>query len=292
MSTLRDIKRRIRAVNNTRQITKAMKMVAAAKLRKSQTRMLQLRPYAEKMASVLRNIATVSDGEAHPLLVMRPRRIIEVVVITSDRGLCGSFNTNIIKTASNFISKSMTDGFNVSVSCVGKKAVDYFKRRDTALRHSWTGLSGRITYANAQEVAANVIEAYTGGVIDEVFLIYNEFKSVIKQRVSIVRILPIASVEPKDSGEESADAPDTGIYEPSQDEVFRELLPKNIEIQIFRALLESQASEEAARMTAMGNATQNANEMIGRLTLQYNKARQASITKELMDIVGGVEALK
>lgn len=288
MPTLRDIKRRIRAVNNTRQITKAMKMVAAAKLRKSQARMLELRPYAEKMAAVLRDIAVVSEGEVHPLLIVRPRKTVEVVTIASDRGLCGSFNTNILKAASTFISETRTDGFNVSISCVGKKASDYFKKRGIPLRQAWTGFSGRIAYSNAQEVASNITEAYIGEIIDEVFLIYNEFRSVLRQKVSIVRLLPLSSME---SGKE-AGAADTGLYEPSQEEVFERLLPKNVEIQIFRALLESQASEEAARMTAMGNATQNANDMIAKLTLQYNKARQNTITKELMDIVGGVEALK
>lgn len=288
MPTLRDIKRRIRAVNNTRQITKAMKMVAAAKLRKSQARMLELRPYAEKMAVVLRDIAVVSEGEVHPLLIVRPRKTVEVVTIASDRGLCGSFNTNILKAASTFISETRTDGFNVSISCVGKKASDYFKKRDITLRQAWTGFSGRIAYSNAQEVASNITEAYIGEIIDEVFLIYNEFRSVLRQKVSIVRLLPLSSME---SGKE-AGAADTGLYEPSQEEVFERLLPKNVEIQIFRALLESQASEEAARMTAMGNATQNANDMIAKLTLQYNKARQNTITKELMDIIGGVEALK
>lgn len=291
MPTLRDIKRRIRAVNNTRQITRAMKMVAASKLRKSQTRMLELRPYAEKMAHVLGNIAMVSEGETHPLLVQRPRKTVEVLVITSDRGLCGSFNSNILKAASGFISGSRTDGFNVSISCIGKKAIDYFKIREVPLRQAWTGFSGRIVYSNAQEVASNIIEAYTGEVIDEVFLIYNEFKSVIRQKVTIARILPLASVE--GGTENDAGSPAyTGLYEPSEEEVFERLLPKNIEIQVFRAMLESQASEEAARMTAMDNATKNANEMIDKLTLQYNKARQASITKELMDIIGGVEAMK
>lgn len=288
MPTLRDIKRRIRAVNNTRQITKAMKMVAAAKLRKSQARMLELRPYAEKMAAVLKDIAVVSEGEVHPLLTVRPRKTVEIVTIASDRGLCGSFNTNILKAASTFISETRAESFNVSISCIGKKASDYFKKRDIPLRHAWTGFSGRAAYSNAQEVASNITEAYIGEIIDEVFLIYNEFRSVLRQKVSIVRILPLSSME---SGKE-AGAAATGLYEPSQEEVFERLLPKNVEIQIFRALLESQASEEAARMTAMGNATQNANDMIARLTLQYNKARQNTITKELMDIVGGVEALK
>lgn len=286
MPTLRDIKRRIRAVNNTRQITKAMKMVAASKLRKSQTRMSEMRAYADKMDAVLRDLSMGADAGLHPLLVVRPRKSIEVLVITSDRGLCGAFNSNILKRASYFVSGLGDKGFDVTISSVGKKAADYFKRRNIALRRSWTGFSGRVTYLNAQEVAKDIIENYTNETMDEVFLIYNEFKSVIAQKVAEARLLPLAPSEDK------GDAVLDFIYEPSQGEIFNTLLPKNVEIQIYRALLESQASEEAARMTAMENATKNANEMIDNLTLQYNKARQAAITKELMDIVGGVEALK
>ncbi len=288
MATLRDIKRRIKAVNNTRQITKAMKMVAAAKLRKSQTRMFEMRPYAEKMMAVLRNLAKGSESALHPLLAFRPRKTVEVLVITSDRGLCGAFNSNILKTAARFIANLEKDNFEVVISTIGKKAADYFKRRNIPLRKSWTGLSGRVTYPHAQEVASDIIGNYINEEIDEVVLIYNEFRSVIAQQVSVVRLLPLVSMEEEGGAEPALDF----LYEPSQEEIFNVLLPKNVEIQIYRALLESQASEEAARMTAMENATKNANEMIDNLTLQYNKARQASITKELMDIVGGVEALK
>lgn len=288
MPTLRDIKRRIRAVNNTRQITKAMKMVAAAKLRRSQTRMLEMRPYADKMNAVLRSLARGAESAAHPLLAFRPRKTIEVLVITSDRGLCGAFNSNILKTAQKVIAELRKDNFEVVFSVIGKKAADFCKRRNIPMRGSWTGISGRVTYAHAQEVANDIIENYIGETVDEVVLIYNEFRSVISQQVSVKRLLPLVSPE---AGEDTEPAMDF-LYEPSQEEIFNVLLPKNVEIQIFRALLESQASEEAARMTAMGNATKNADDMVSRLTLQYNKARQASITKELMDIVGGVEALK
>ncbi|MCL4476700.1 MAG: ATP synthase F1 subunit gamma [Nitrospirae bacterium] len=288
MPTLRDIKRRIRAVNNTRQITKAMKMVAAAKLRKSQTRMLEMRPYADKMNAVLRSLARGAESAAHPLLAFRPRKTIEVLVITSDRGLCGAFNSNILKTAQKVVAEMRKDNFEVVFSVIGKKAADFCKRRNMPVRGSWTGLSGRVTYTHAQEVANDIIENYIGETVDEVVLIYNEFKSVISQQVSVKRLLPLVSPETEEESEPAMDF----LYEPSQEEIFNVLLPKNVEIQIFRALLESQASEEAARMTAMGNATKNADDMVGNLTLQYNKARQASITKELMDIVGGVEALK
>jgi F-type H+-transporting ATPase subunit gamma len=288
MPTLRDIKKRIKAVQNTSKITKAMKMVAAAKFRKAQQRMFEMRPYADKMHSVLSSLAVVAEGGQHPLLALRPRKAVEVLVITSDRGLCGAFNTNILKTAARHIAELNKEGFEVSVSSVGRKARDYFKRRNITLRKSWTGISGRISYSNAQEIASDVIENYVNEIVDEVILIYNEFKSVVAQKVVVKRLLPIAAME--EEGESLAVA--IFLYEPSQQEVFSRLLPKNIEIQIFRALLESQASEEAARMSAMENATKAANDMINSLTLQFNKARQASITKELMDIVGGVEALK
>jgi F-type H+-transporting ATPase subunit gamma len=288
MATLRDIKRRIKAVQSTSKITKAMKMVAASKFRKAQQRMFELRPYAERMNVILSGLAGSVEGDMHPLLAVRPRKNVEVFVVTSDRGLCGAFNTNILKAASKHIADLRTEGFNVTVSAVGRKAKDYFKRRNVVLRNSWTGISGKISYSNAQEIAVDVIESYTNETVDEVIIVYNEFKSVVAQKVVIARLLPLAPIASAE-----ADLPVFNfIYEPSIEEIFGKLVPKNVEIQIYRALLESQASEEAARMSAMENATKSANEMISRLSLQYNKARQASITKELMDIVGGVEALK
>jgi F-type H+-transporting ATPase subunit gamma len=288
MATLRDIKRRIKAVQSTSKITKAMKMVAAAKFRKAQQRMFELRPYAERMSGVLSRMAADLAAETHPLLAVRPRKNVEVLVITSDRGLCGAFNTNIQKAAHQHIADLRAEGFNVSISSVGRKANDYLKRRHIDIRNSWTGISGRLSYANAQEIAADIIASYTNEEVDEVVMIYNEFKSVIAQKVVVSRLLPLAPIE---TTKETLPVFDI-VYEPSKEEIFSSLIPKNVEIQIFRALLESQASEEAARMSAMENATKSANEMISKLSLQYNKARQASITKELMDIVGGVEALK
>lgn len=288
MATLRDIKRRIKAVQNTRQITKAMKMVAAAKFRKSQQRMFAMRPYAERMNEVLSGLAGSAESELHPLLAVRPRKNIEVLVITSDRGLCGAFNTNILKAASKYIAELKNEGFEVTVCSVGRKAKDYYKRRGVDLRQVWTGMSGKISFSYAQEIVGTITENYVSENVDEVILVYNEFKSVIAQKVVITRLLPLAPIEA--SGETLPVY--NFIYEPSKEDIFSQLVPKNVEIQIFRALLESQASEEAARMSAMENATKAANDMIESLTLQYNKARQASITKELMDIVGGVEALK
>ncbi|NOZ68687.1 MAG: ATP synthase F1 subunit gamma [Deferribacteres bacterium] len=291
MATLRDIKRRINAVSNTKQITKAMKMVAAAKLRKAQARMIQMRPYAEKMNSV---IAALSGGEGdlHPLLVQRPRRTIELLVLTSDRGLCGAFNSNVLKEAERTISGWKAENFRVSISVVGRKARDYFKRRKVEMRNEWTGLSGKLVYSDVRRIAEDIIENYMNEAIDEVFIVYNQFKTVISQEVVVAQLVPMAPPESEKGGEGPEEASTVFIYEPSQQAILSQLLPKNIEVQIYRALLESQASEEAARMTAMENATKNADEMIDSLTLQYNKARQASITAELMDIVGGVEALK
>ncbi len=258
MATLRDIKRRIKAVQSTSKITKAMKMVAAAKFRKAQQRMFELRPYAERMSEGLSRLAGDLEADIHPLLVVRPRRNVEVLVITSDRGLCGAFNTNILKAGAKHVADLKSEGFNVSISSVGRKAKDYFKRRGVEFRSSWTGISGRISYANAQEIAADIIESYTNETIDEVIIVYNEFKSVIAQKVVVTRLLPLAPIEA------AADVLPVFniIYEPSKEEIFSSLVPKNVEIQIFRALLESQASEEAARMSAMENATKSANEMI------------------------------
>ncbi|MDO8746330.1 MAG: ATP synthase F1 subunit gamma, partial [Thermodesulfovibrionales bacterium] len=263
-------------------------MVAASKFRKAQQRMFELRPYADRMSAVLSSLAGGVESEIHPLLAVRPRMNVDIIVLTSDRGLCGAFNSNILRAASKHISNLKREGFEVNVSAIGRKAVDYFKRRNVPLKKSWTGISGRISYANAQEIATDIIERYTNEATDEIILAYNEFKSVAAQKVVVTRLLPLASIE---ATAETLPVFNF-IYEPSKEDIFNNLLPKNVEIQIFRALLESQASEEAARMSAMENATKAANDMINSLTLQFNKARQASITRELMDIVGGVEALK
>lgn len=288
MATLKDIKRRIRAVQNTSKITRAMKMVAASKLRRAQSRMLELRPYADRMNAVIASLAGKAEREAHPLLAARPRKTVELIVMTSDRGLCGAFNTNILKAAERLRAELRAGGFEVSVSTIGKKAVDYYKRRSISLRKSWTGFSGKLVYSNAQEVAKDLAENYLNETVDEVRLVYNEFKNIAQQKITVMRLLPIAPPEEHEAEGLALDI----IYEPSEEALFGMLLPKNVEIQVFRGLLESQASEEAARMTAMENATKAAKDMISALTLQYNKARQAAITKELMDIVGGVEALK
>lgn len=291
MPTLRDIRKKIKAIQGTKKITSAMKMVAAAKLRKVQDSMLRYRPYATKMQQVLSDLAGAVEtrGDLPALLLKRPIKTVEVLVITSDKGLCGAFNTNILRVATKEIDRLKKEGLNVTISVVGRKARDYFKRREIPLKNIWTGISGRLQYTHAQIIAQELINAYVSEAVDEVLIIYNEFKSVISQRVVINRILPIGRIASEPS-EQPVFIPFT--YEPRAPELFAMLLPIYIEIQIYRALLESQAAEEAARMTAMDNATKNCDELIKKTTLIANKVRQASITKELMDIVGGVEALK
>jgi len=291
MATLRDIRKRLKAIQSTKKITSAMKMVAAAKMRKVQDRMLNFRPYASRMGTVLTDIAKVAEREIHPLLALRPRKTVEVVVITSDKGLCGAFNTNILKAANNYINGLKRDNVAFTLSIVGRKARDFFKRRSIPTRNAWVGLSGRISYANAQEIAGNLVEGYTGEAFDEVVVIYNEFKSMISQKVTIMKLLPVGVIEGEEGKEETAMTADY-LYEPSRAAIFERLLPKYIEIQVYRALLESSAAEEAARMAAMENATKSCSELITKITLLANKVRQAAITGELMDIVGGVEALK
>jgi F-type H+-transporting ATPase subunit gamma len=292
MPTLRDIRKRLKAIQNTKKITGAMKMVAAAKLRKVQDRMLNFRPYATRMESVLSDLAKVAEREIHPLLALRPRKNVEVLVVTSDKGLCGAFNANIMRYTAKYIDSLKHEDIEVSVNVVGRKARDYFRRRNIPMRKTWIGLSGRIAYTDAQEMAKDLIENYTNETIDEVIIIFNEFKSMIAQKVTTLKLFPIGKMEP---GSEEAKEPSTYgdyMYEPTRQAIFETLLPKYVEIQIYRALLESSAAEEAARMTAMENATKNCSEMIDKVTLLANKVRQASITKELMDVVGGVEALK
>lgn len=286
MPSLQSIKRRITSSKNTSQITKAMKMVAASKLRRAQDRMMEARPYARGMMRVIASLAKNLNKEYHPLLDRRGDRTIELFVLTSDRGLCGGFNTNILKHALEFYTEKKAQGCSVSVSVVGRKGRDFFRRRGIDVRMVWTGVSGKVAYGHAVEIAKEVMEHYLSGSVDEVYVVYNEFKSALAQRVTVDRMLP---VEPE---EDAGAITGSYIFEPSPDEVLAELLPKHVEFQVFRVLLESSASEEGARMTAMDSANKNAKEMIRLLTLTYNRARQANITKELMEIVGGAEALK
>lgn len=292
MPTLRDIRKRLKAIQSTKKITAAMKMVAAAKLRKVQDRMLNFRPYAMRMQTVLSDLAKVAEREVHPLLVLRPRKTVEVIVLTSDKGLCGAFNANILRTSARYIETLKNEGIAISLSIIGRKSRDYFRRRNVPMRKIWIGLSGRITYSNAQEIANDLVESYSSETIDEVVLIYNEFKSLIAQKITMMRLLPIGTIDKEEGETKEPFVFGDYMYEPSRAAIFERLLPKHIEVQIYKALLESSAAEEAARMTAMENATKNCSELITKVTLLANKVRQASITKELMDIVGGVEALK
>lgn len=290
MATLRDIRRRIRSVESTQKITRAMKLVAAAKLRRAQERILAARPYAGKMAELLGNLvsgAEAGDGAPHALLARRegPRR--QIVIITADRGLAGAFNSNIIRRAVEFIRQSQAP--EVTLVVVGRKGRDFFRRRRYAIKHEMLGFWDKLAYSHASELADAFMRQYLEGEVDEVHLIYNEFRSVAVQRVVRQQLLPI----PRAAGEgEAAAAPADYIYEPGPAAILDDLLPRHVRTQVFRALMESIAGEYGARMTAMEAATKNAKEMIGVLTIQYNKARQEKITKELLDIVGGAEALK
>ncbi len=291
MPGLKEIKRRIGSVKSTKQITKAMKMVSAAKFRKALIRISELKPYADKMGQVLANLACTAE-EGHPLLLARHSKKVEIIVLTGDRGLCGAFNTNVMKVAMNQIKETQKTGKEISVSAIGRKGADLLRRRKFVVRGRWVGLSGRATYADAQTIAKDIIDNYMNETFDEVQLVYTEFKSQAVQKVTVRQLLPLSPMDTSTCSPDKAEDKGEYILEPSQQAIFERLLPKNVEIQIFRAILDAQTSEEAARMMAMENATKNANDMIKKLTLQYNKARQASITKELMDIVGGVEALK
>ncbi|MGC2425077.1 MAG: ATP synthase F1 subunit gamma [Nitrospirota bacterium] len=287
MAGSRDILRRIRSVKNTQQITKAMKAVSASKLKKAQAAMLAARPYANKLVTVLGNLAARAPREYHPLLAHRGCRRIEFLVMTSDRGLCAAFNTNIMKRAVALYNEKKTDGCDLTLNIVGRKGRDYLTRRGYEIRKDWTGISGHLNYSHASMIAAEIIENYINAEVDEVYVIYNEFKSALSQTVIAEKILPIET--PRAAVEATSG---DYIYEPSPEGVLETLLPKHVEFQIYRALRESEASELGARMTAMDAASNNAKEMISKLTLKYNKARQAAITKELMEIIGGAEALK
>jgi F-type H+-transporting ATPase subunit gamma len=289
MATLRDIQRRIRSVQSTQKITRAMKLVAAAKLRRAQERILAARPYAAKMGELLGNLVSAAgggDGAQHPLLEQRegPRR--QIVIITADKGLAGAFNTNVIRRALEFVRQSNTA--EVTLVVVGRKARDFYRRRQWTIKRDMIGFWDRLAYAHAAELADYFMQQYLDGEVDEVHLVYNEFRSVVSQRAVREQLLPI----PRTAEGEGDTAAVDYIYEPSPAAILGELLPRHVRTQVFRALMESLAGEYGARMTAMEAATKNAKEMIDVLTIQYNKARQEKITKELLDIVGGAEALK
>ena len=299
MPSLIDLRRRIRAVKNTQQITKAMKMVAASKLRRAQERVLSARPYAVQMQRVLASVASRVDPSIHPLLAVRePRSNARtlVITITGDKGLCGSFNTNVIKAAGAYV---VEHPMPCTLGLVGRKGRDFFARRGFAVLFEQIGIFQKLRYDDARAIAQTAIEAFLSGEADRVMVVYNEFRSVMTQRVVVYQLLPVARAD--------VDATGTGprpispgsdptaqidyLYEPSAQEIFNQLLPRYIEVQVYRALLESNAAFFAAQMTAMDTATKNSAEMIGTLTLYMNKVRQAAITREIIEVVSGAEAL-
>ena len=296
MASLRIIRTRIRSVRNTQKITKAMKMVAAAKLRRAQDAVLRARPYAQLIDEMLASLARAradADLPPHPLMAARPIRRVEVVLMTSDRGLCGGFNSNIIRRGQRFLVEEGSEFERIQFSTIGRRGRDFARKRGIETRKDYVGFFGRLRYAQAREVADDLIQAYEKDELDAVYLLYNEFKSAIVQQISLVQLLPLQprAKLSRTAGEKGFITPEH-LFEPSRPEVLQALLPRYLAMQIWRALLESEASEHGARMTAMDSATKNASEMIGRLTLDYNRARQAAITKELMEIVSGAEALK
>jgi F-type H+-transporting ATPase subunit gamma len=289
MATLRDIKNRIVGVKSTQKITRAMKMIATAKLRGAQQRIVGARPYANKIGEMLSRLAADDSLQSNPFFTARDVKKVCVVVITADRGLCGAFNTNIIREATSYINEEQKNESSVSVFTLGKKATEYFGKRNYNIEGKIVGLFGSLEYQSTLQLYNDLIPKYLNGEIDKIVLVYNEFVSMIQQRIVKVQLLPVPFVEPKQL-EKSYSS--NYIFEPDQLSIFESLIPKHLKVQIWRALLESNAAELSARMTAMDNATTNAQELIRSLNLTYNKERQAAITKEILEIVSGANALK
>jgi F-type H+-transporting ATPase subunit gamma len=291
MPSLLDIRRRIRAVKSTQQITKAMKMVAASRLRRAQERIQHARPFANEMLRVLNSLATRVDSAAHPLLderkVSRAGGKALLFVITADRGLCGSFNTNAIKSAGAFIVENPAR--EVALGLIGRRGRDYFARRGFEVRYEQVNLFQALQYSHAQRIAEAAVESFTTGQVDSVYLVYNEFRSVMSQRIVVERLLPIPRLEIELVA--GGAPPVDYLYEPTPEELFTTLIPRHVEVQVFRALLESNAAFYAAQMTAMDSASRNAADMIDQLTLYMNKVRQAAITREIIEVVSGAGAL-
>jgi F-type H+-transporting ATPase subunit gamma len=282
MPALIDIRRRIRSVKNTQQITKAMKMVSAAKLRRAQEAMFAARPYARKMQEVLNSLASRADPGVHPLLWQRGEQRQLLVVVTADKGLCGGFNANILRQALRFLDEQKGRGREVSLELVGRKGRDFFRRRHLPIRAEHVGVFSPLQFSFAQRLATDLIEAFVTNQVDQIHLLYNEFKSVVQQRIVVEMLLPI----PRQAFDPREPALDY-VYEPEPAKIVGQMLPKHVEVQVWRALLESQAAEHGARMAAMDAATNNAGDMIDRLTLHMNKVRQAAITKEIIEVVSG-----
>src|SRR5688572_125571 len=287
MPSLIDLRRRIRAVKSTQQITKAMKMIAASRLKRAQDRVIASRPYAQRMLKVLNSLVSRVEADSHPLLRMPEQgagRTL-LIVITADRGLCGSFNSNVIKAAGQFIATEGR-GHEIALGLIGRKGREFFKRRGFDVRYEQVGIFQLLTFAHAAEIAHAAIEQFAAGEVSSVYLVYNEFKSVMTQRLVIERLLPIPRLE------EAADVAATTdyLYEPAPEAIFADLLPRHVQAQVYRALLESNAAFYAAQMTAMDAASRNSADMIESLTLYMNKVRQAAITREIIEVVSGAAA--
>lgn len=304
MANLKQIRRRISSVKSTQKITRAMKMVAGARLTRAQQRIVALRPYAVQTAKVLAEVTAAGEAEAeesgieseHPLLARRPVKSVLLLVVTSDRGQCGAFNTNILRAAERERREREAQGQEVKLAVIGRKGRDFYQRRKIPLFHVFSGIWEKLGPDTAKVVARKVLAPFLRGEVDSIQVVYNEFKSAMTQKVSVEPLFPLAPVKPPApaKGEEAAPLvnPDEFLFEPSKEALLERLVPMYVEISLLRALYESMASELGARMTAMDSATKNASEVIGQLTLQYNRARQAAITTELMEIIGGAEALK
>lgn len=302
MANLKAIRKRISSVKSTQKITRAQKMVAGARLTRAQQRILALRPYAVKTAQVLAEVAgraseenEGADSEEHPLLTRRPEKTVLLLVITSDRGLCGAFNTNILRAANRMWREREAAGQNVKIVTIGRKGRDFFRRRNAPILEVLSGVWEKLNVETAREIARKVLTPFVKGEVDAIYLVYNEFKSAMSQRVVTEPLFPLQKAEePKKEGEHEPEWAQHReyLFEPSRKALMERLVPMYIEISILRALYESNASELGARMTAMESATKKASEMIGKYTLLYNRARQAAITTELMEIIGGAEALR
>ncbi|MBX2969194.1 MAG: ATP synthase F1 subunit gamma [Cyclobacteriaceae bacterium] len=291
MPSLKEVKNRITSVVSTQQITKAMKMVAAAKLRRSQDRIMQMRPFAQKLAYILRNLSSAqSDGADNWFSKVREEKKILIVAVSSDRGLCGSFNTNVFKGVLRVINEKYEQQYhqgNVTVLSIGKKAEDYFGKRKFPVVKNFTGIIASISFDRVADASEYIMDAFKKGSYDKVEIVYNEFKNVATQVLRTEQYLPV--VMPA-SDERTAEV--DYIYQPDREEIMTGLIPKSLKVQLFKAVLDSNAAENGARMTAMDKATENAGELLKELRLTYNRTRQAAITKEILEIVGGAEALK
>jgi F-type H+-transporting ATPase subunit gamma len=294
MATLREIRNHIVGVRSTQKITQAMKMVSAAKLRRAQDNIISARPYAVKLKELLNNLVNKVDSDFNPLLKERPITNALIIVVTSDRGMCGAFNANILKRTVELIETSYSDLYktgNLQLLCIGKKGFQFFSKRNYSIFKSYQNIFGKLDFSVAKEISESVIEAFISGEFDKIEVVYNEFKSVIQQRVVTEQFLPLKKVE-EINKEKHIKSQIDFIYEPSPKVIIDEIIPKHLHTHIWKILLESNASEEGARMTAMDNANENAKEMISHLNLQFNKARQSSITTEILEIISGANALQ